>query len=681
MTIRSSEIINVIKRTGFRLSHLTEVNVVRIANRELDVENLTDDELLEFLRIANTTYRNGEGIISDSEYDFTFLAELRNRNPQHPYLLSIEPESAFEGKTVKLPVSMLSTEKKYSMKEVQKWFDSISKKALDIGLTRDEIAIRITPKLDGFAAYDDGVNLYTRGDGKRGTLITRVVERGLKVHKNGTRGQGAGEIVVNKSYFDKCLSQQYENTRNFQATILREKDLDPLVEAAILSEAAVFFPFSALPSWTGSFDSFISNFNQIFKDVKTSVDFDVDGIILEVMNENLKKDLGSSRHHHRWQIAYKENTERAFVRVVDIRPQTSRSGRVIPVVEIEPTKLSGATIKNVTAHHYKMVTEKGIGPGAVIEIVRSGMVIPKIESIIHSALPKIPEYCPSCSTLLVPDKQINPLHLICPNTTDCPAQLENTIEHFFNTIKNVDGFGSRTIQIMFANGIRTIQQVYSLDKENLVKMGFGEKKEAQNLIDQLERSRLEPLEDWRFLAALGVFRLGTGMCERIVQRYRLEEIFDLTAEKLILIDGFSDAEESNKILEGLNKIRDRFWELYNLGFNIQVTPLLTEGIDLRDGPIAGKQIVFSGAMKSGSRDDMRRKAKALGATVRSKITKKIEYLVIGENVGDTKLEDAKNYGIKIIREDEYLRLIATKIDKSTPDMEALNLKKQQDLFD
>ncbi|MCX5825403.1 MAG: helix-hairpin-helix domain-containing protein [Deltaproteobacteria bacterium] len=664
----------ILARADVKLSTLTEQQVIKLVNRESDVEHLSDDQLVEFIKIANATYRGGNRIIPDEEYDFTYLAELRNRNPHHPYLSSVEPESAFEGKTVELPVQMLSTEKKHSKDDVKKWLAGIKKEAADVGLEFDQVRLRVTPKLDGFAAYDDGQHLYTRGDGRRGTDITRVFERGLCIGGKGGRGQGAGEIVISDSYFAIHLASKFENTRNFQASIIREKDLDPLTEQAISNKAAVFFPFAALPSWEGSIDEFLSKFDEVAHEVRNSVGYDVDGIIIEVANEDIRRNMGASRHHHRWQLAYKENLERAKVIVLNVRPQTSRSGRVNPVAEFEPTRLSGATLRNVTAHHYGMVIQKGIGPGAEIELIRSGLDIPKIENVLIKAEPKIPELCPSCQTRLIWEKD----YLICPNTSDCPAQIENTLEHFFKTLRNIDGFGSQTIKKLYANGIKTVHEVYLLDKDKLIQMGFGEKKTPQNLLDQLQRSRTEPLEDWRFLAAFGIYHMGLGMCERLLQHYRLADVFDLTMDELESVEGFAEV-AAKAVVEGLHRIKNRFWNLYHLGFNIQNTQLITEGLESKNSPIAGKLIVFTGAMKSGSREDLKSQAKALGAHIASSVTGKTDILVIGENVGTIKMNDAKEKGAEIITEDDYLALISKNPEKLMNDLD-LHPDNQLSLF-
>ena len=270
------------------------------------------------------------------------------------------------------------------MEEIKKWTERITKAASEIEFDQNLIEIRVTPKLDGYAAYDDGVTLYTRGDGVRGQDITRAFERGLKVAQNAKRGLGAGEIVINKSYFDEILSEKFENSRNIQAAIIAEKKVDEDVQNAIDNGACVFYPFSLLDNWTGSIEDLLSNFESILEKIWNSVDFDIDGLVLETTNLPIKEYMGSTRKFHRWQIAFKVNDESAEVEVLKVVPQTSRTGRVSPVAELVPTKLSGATLSRATVHNYSMVKKNGVGPGAIIKLVRSGLVGVTINSNVSS---------------------------------------------------------------------------------------------------------------------------------------------------------------------------------------------------------------------------------------------------------------------------------------------------------
>ncbi|MGZ0080744.1 BRCT domain-containing protein [Methylomonas sp. YC3] len=612
------------------------------------LHTVTDSELVTFLEIANALYRGGEPIISDADYDFVYLAELKKRQPEHPLLHTVEPEPAFAGKTVDLPTVMLSTDKAYGREEVERWASRIEKAALELDKNFAELTFKVTPKLDGYAAYDDGRMLYTRGDGRKGTDITRVFERGLQVANQGQRGLGAGEIVVSRSYFDANLAEFFDNARNFQASVIKEKELDEHAERAIADHAAVFYPFAILPCWEGVWQELIDNFDTIVKDIWHKLDYDVDGVILEIVDEPLKQAMGATRHHHRWQLAYKENLETAEVVVIGVTPQTSRSGRITPVAELEPVRLSGALLSRATAHHYKMVLDKGIGPGALIRLARSGEVIPKIEAVLLPTEPEVPSACPSCGHELIWDND----YLVCPNNLECPAQISNSMEHFFRVLKNNDGFGAATIKKLYEYGIRRVDQIYALTAERFESMGFGPK-QSQNLVDQLVRSRNEAIEDWRFLSAFGVFRMGLGNCERLLAHYALPEIFNLSEADIVAIEGFAE-KTAAVITEGFGKIKPLFDSLMALGFTL--TPTQNQATD-NAHPLAGKTLVFTGTLHSGSRDDLSKLAKVKGAKVGSSVSAKTDYLVAGDNVGANKTNAAREKGVSVISEQEFLALL------------------------
>jgi len=280
---------------------------------------------------------------------------------------------------------MLSIDKAYSFPEILKWIERIHKACEDLQYDYRNIIFKATPKLDGFAGYDDGEKLYTRGDGKKGSDISRVFERGLKVFDNSKRGQGPGEIVVKKSYFDQHLASFFEFPRNFQASLIKEKELDEHAKNTIKKDGAFFVPFNQLPNWQGSVEELKANFENIVQNSLKSVDFDVDGVVFEVTNDEIKTHMGSNRKFHRWQIAFKENKDKAHVRVLSITPQVGRTGKITPVLELEPTQLSGANIVRATGHHYGLVRNQKLGQGSIIELTRSGLVIPKINKVLKAS--------------------------------------------------------------------------------------------------------------------------------------------------------------------------------------------------------------------------------------------------------------------------------------------------------
>lgn len=626
LEIKSSELVNLFKKS-----------------------ELESEELIHILKASNALYRAGIPIITDVQYDF-FISMLRSINHLHPYLNQVEPEVLVEAKTVELPQRMLSTEKAYSKEDIEKWIKRILKAAQEINVSEKDIFLRVTPKLDGYAAFDDGTTLYTRGDGYRGQDITRAFERGLKVAQHGKRGLGPGEIVIKKSYFDKQLSGIFENSRNIQAAIIAEKKVDENVQKAIDDGACVFYPFALIENKTAHFSEIIDNFETIVEEMWRAVDFDIDGVILETTHTDLKEYMGATRKNHRWQIAFKVNEESAEVEVKNIIPQTSRTGRISPVAELVPTKLSGATISRVTVHHYNMVKTKRIGPGSIVQLVRSGLVIPKIEGVVKEAEPQLPEECPSCNAHLIWEGD----HLMCPNKSDCPAQTENTLIHFFKTLGNVDGFGPKVIEKITNYGIKHIHEIYEIPKHKFVGFGFGDKT-SQNLLDQLQASKEIEIEDWRFLAAFGVSRLAGGNCEKLLQHHSIVELFEVSVEEMVKIDGFAQL-SAEAIVEGLANVKEEFFKVYNLGFNLSVTPKESD-TENSSSPIAGKVVVFTGSMRQGSRGDMEKQAKALGAKVAKSVTGNTTYLVTGEKVGETKINAARDKGVEVLTEQEYLNLI------------------------
>ena len=629
---------------------LTNIKIQDIADQKILISDLTDDDLLEFCQIANQRYRDGNPIISDQDYDFVFNPELSKRLPDHSFLQKIEAENeGFSEEKIKLPQKMLSTDKAYSWEEINKWLDRVSKFSSEIDCPLADIQIKGTAKLDGFAGYDDGSKLYTRGDGNKGSDISRVFARGLGIFNNSERGQGPGEIVVKRSYFEKHLSNNFEYPRNFQASLIKEKELDSLAIEAISDKAALFVPFTQLPSWLGSIEEFSNQFLDIVGQLESGVDFDIDGVVFEIVNPELKDYMGSNRKFHRWQIAFKENKEKAQVKVISVTAQVGRTGKITPVAELEPTQLSGATIYRASGHHYGLVKEQGLGAGSVIELTRSGLVIPKINKVLKTAEVDIPSNCPSCGYKLSWDSDF----LMCFNHEKCPEQIMGKIIYFFRILANNDGFGQATIQKLYAEGIHRVSDIYLLNEAKLMSMGFGEKT-SHNLINQLIRSRKESIEDWRFLAAFGVQRLGMGNCENLLRNYSVEKIFDLSVKDISNINGFAEI-TAELIFDGLTLIKPQYEVLISGGFKLEHTHLNTE-LNQSNSPFNSKTIVFTGTM-SESRAKLQKQAKAFGANVGKSVSSKTDFLIIGENVGQSKIKDAKTHQVDLLTEAEYLKLL------------------------
>lgn len=400
---------------------------------------ISTTELVGLLEKMNAAYRAGKPIVTDLEYDQAYLAELKKREPNHPYLNSVEPEPQFLNQNARITHAepMLSTNKAYTIEDLKAFITQVETEAQSIGISKQDIVYRLTPKLDGIASKDDGKTVATRGDGLHGENISHIFDIGI-VAVGGKRGQGAGELVILQDYFTDRIEQTFEmsHPRNYIAGLIGSDEVKTQHKDALDDKAVLFYPFSELPSRTyvGA-QGLIDDFNGLVSDMAALVPILTDGAVITVENENIRNKMGATNHHHRWALAVKVVGETAEAKVLAVTPQTGRTGRIVPVLEIEPTYLSGAEIRRVTAHTAENLKASGLGVGATIRLIRSGEVIPKIDAVIERAIvPFAITHCPSCGTEAVADGK----HMTCPNTTDCPAQIENTIRHFFATMGNAD---------------------------------------------------------------------------------------------------------------------------------------------------------------------------------------------------------------------------------------------------
>ena len=467
----------------------------------------------------------------------------------------------------------------------------------------------------------------------------------------GGRGLGVGEIVIQKSYFEDHLSERFEHPRNLCVGIVSADVVNDDAKIALEAGAVHFVPYVGLVSWTGDGAALAEQSEAITADLKAQVDYALDGMVAEVLNQAVRDHLGATNHHNRWQIALKERGESAEAVVREVIWQTGRTGNITPVLIIEPVKLSGATISRITAHHAGMVRERGLGPGSQMRLFRSGEVIPKLVGVLkESDDVLLPAHCPRCETALSWREDF----LRCTNRQSCPGQVVHRIRHFFWIMGNSDGMGVKTIERLVEAGHTTLRAVFALEAQDFLATGFGPG-QTKVLVRALVESRTKAVEDARFLAALGVSDLGIGESRKLLAHHRLEQLGELQVGELESIKGFG-AVTSERITEGLREIWEEVAHLLSLGFQFERTPLLSEQAEI-ESPIAGWRVVFTGSMQQGSREDMKLQARALGASVQSAVNGKTDLLVVGEKAG-SKLQKAQNLGVRVLTEQEYLQLIS-----------------------
>jgi len=604
------------------------------------------EKLVSALEKYNQAYRAGEPLISDHQYD-ELVERLRAVDPGHPFLHRVEPEMFSTRREIRHPVPMLSTEKAYTKEALARFVARVEKAAAEIGLTA--IRFRVTVKLDGLAGRDDGDIFVSRGNGEVGYEISSAFEKGIV--PDGGRGRGLGEIVMLKSYFEAHMQGEFEHPRNLVVGIITSDRLNEHAQKALADKAVHFVPYMNLPAWEGSGVDLVGDLDTIRADLLAGCDYPLDGLVAEVVDDRLKDHMGATSHHYRWQIAIKTKGATAETTVEKLTWQVGRTGNVTPVMAVASTNLSGATIRRVTAHNAGLVRKQRIGPGAEIEIIRSGEVIPKLERVVTPAVEvALPERCPSCRTRLEWQNDF----LRCPNSSLCRCQVIQGIVYWFRTLGTADWFGLKTVEKLVDGGYDGLERIYAMTADEFARLGFGPV-QSVNLADAVITSRSKAVEDWRLLAAFGIPDLGKGDSRKLLGYFRLESLPELTSEDIVQIHGFGDI-TSRSITAGLKTVQATFRHILDLNFNLIRTPLAAEKEKI-DSPIKDKGVVFTGKMRQGTRTQMQTRARALGAKVQTAVSGKTDYLVCGENVGAAKLAKAAKAGAQVISEDEYFQLI------------------------
>lgn len=610
------------------------------------IQSLTTQQLTDVCKHLDTEYRKGSPVVTDELFDRYFI-ELETRNPYSSFVNQPQNDSSeltAKGR-VKHTSLMLSTQKAYSIEEIESFINRCESAAYRLGKNPKELMFKITSKLDGVACKAiNGNQLVTRGCGQFGSDVSELLNQGLVVKGSIDMAFAVGEIVMDQQYFDQYLASEFAHPRNVVAGLVNAQTLSQPAINALRAGAVHLCIFNDMKNIVVSSDDLIFNFEALIKSVKNNDGYPFDGTVIEIIDEDVKEFLGSNSHHHLWQIAFKQAGETAIVEVVDVSWQTGRTGRVSPILHIQPTLLSGATISKITAHHAKNILVNGLGKGAIIEIIRSGEIIPKALKTLRKVSALVPKGCPSCAY---------PLHwkndfLVCEGD-DCSANINAIIQHHFKII-GCDLFGQKSVQKLIDSGYKKIEQIYDMSTDDFVNCGFGSG-QARNLVAEMERVIREPLRDNLLLASLGISKLGRSASKKILMNHRIDELNDISANDIIQIDGFAEVTSTN-IAAKLAEKQPTLQYLLSKGFNLQHTQDQAVKVAVGSGTLAGKTIVFTGKM-AGNRDEMKADAESKGAVVSGSVSAKTSILCCGEKVGAKKIEAAKAKGVEIITEADY----------------------------
>lgn len=644
---------------------------------------------------------------SISDYDFDkMLEELIRLETEFPDLLRTDSPSQRVGgaitkefNTVKHTYAFLSLSNSYS-KEDLKDFDERAHKGV-----AGAIEYVCELKYDGVAIglkYKDGelVQAVTRGDGEQGDEITtnartiRSIPLKLKGHGFPEEFEVRGEVFMTRKMFDAINREKAEagesllaNPRNSTAGTLKMQDsaivakrkLDCYIYGYYGKETLFkqhYETFKELKKWgfrTPEFIAKCKTIEEVFEFIdywekhRSELPFDIDGIVIKVNSLEQQKVLGYTAKSPRWAIAYKYKAEAAATILESISYQVGRTGAITPVANLKPVLLAGTTVKRASLHNADIIEKLDVRIGDTVFVEKGGEIIPKITGVdlkkrpAHSHKTRYIEKCPECGTAL--KREEDEANHFCPNEWGCPPQIKGKMTHFTSRkAMNIDSLGEETIELLYEKGfIKNIADIYDLKKhkEDLVALERMGEKSISNLLKGIEDSKAVPFE--RVLFALGIRHVGETLARKLARKLRsmdaiMEKAKDPQAENGLLhvedigekvalsIHDFFAEKKNRELIERLRKC--------GLQFESQAEEVATTS------KLAGLTFVVSGVFSKFSREDLKVAIEQNGGKVAGSVSGKTSYIVAGENMGPEKLKKAEKLGVKIIDEDEFLKLIS-----------------------
>ncbi|MBI4513441.1 MAG: NAD-dependent DNA ligase LigA [Gemmatimonadetes bacterium] len=635
--------------------------------------------------------------ISDAEYDALF-DELRRLEAVFPDLVTPDsPTQRVAGEPVpSFPevrhlAPMLSLDSVTDPEEVRR-FDERIRQALG----RARVTYVVEPKFDGLSlevVYENGqyVRASTRGDGERGEGVTENVRTiravPLRLHADRRRVPRLlavrGEAIMRVEDFRKLNAQLeregkplFANPRNAAAGSIRQ--LDPRVttqrplritfyDVLRIKGAPAFqsdwaqlvalrkwgLPVSDLSRPCESIDE-VFTYHREMESRRDSLDVEIDGIVAKVDDLAARPRLGMTARHPRWALAFKFSPRERETVIEDIAVQVGRTGVLTPVAVLKPVEIGGVTVTRATLHNREEVARKDLRIGDRVRVIRAGDVIPEVIARVpqrgerRKASFEMPKRCPVCGTPVVREGPFDR----CPNGLACPAQLKGAIEHFASRdALDIRGLGKETVEKLVSTGlVQSVADLFTLREEDLIELdGFAEVS-ARNLTDAIEKAKRTEL--WRFLYALGIPNVGASTARDLADHFgSLAAVMNADEETLMQVEGI-----------GPNVAASIAEFFRHLGNRRILHLCLRRGVQLvepkrarRAGPLAGKAVVFTGGLASMSRSDAENLIRRLGGRPSGSVSKKTDYAVAGTEPG-SKYEKARALGVKILSEEEFLRL-------------------------
>jgi DNA ligase (NAD+) len=685
------------------LQHKTTTFLKQIEKGGIATKDI--EELRDVLRFhEHRYYIQNDPLVSDFEYDSLYkqLEALEKENPD--LVVADSPtQRVAKGLTKDFPtvqhlVPMLSLDNSYNSEDLID-FDRRARELTGL----KEIEYCVEPKFDGASIsliYEDDrlVRGATRGDGVEGDDITPNIRQIRSIPLNARFSDYGlqtveirGEVLINKENFKKfneSLTEQglapLANPRNASAGTLRIKD--PLEVQRRKLEAFVYHvSYYTLRKgsedlhshsqtlemlWQLGFRSpnkekkVLKGINAVvdyctgFETERDNLPYEIDGMVIKVNSFELQDKMGMTSHHPRWAMAYKFKARQATSKLIGVEYQVGRTGNIGPVAKIEPVHIGGVTVKSVSLFNEDVIREKDIRIGDTVLVERAGDVIPYIVKPLAELRNgdekpiRFPRHCPSCGTELYKSEEEAAWRCININ---CPAQVLERLIHFASKdAMDIRGLGTAIIEKFYTlNLLTSIPQIYQLDYAAIGQLeGFG-KKSIDNLKTAIENSKGQPLH--RLIFALGIRYVGETMAKTLA--HAVDHLLDLK----------NFDEEALQNLEDVGpKVAGSVVQFFSNEQNIELLKALeTIGLNLHNekketshsGTLEGQTFLFTGTLSKLKRTDAEAMVEENGGSLLSGVSSKLNYLVVGEDAG-SKLEKAKKINtVKIISEDQFLKLL------------------------
>jgi len=648
---------------------------------------------------AHRYYVLDDPVIADVEYDRLFR-ELLEIEEQYPQLVTPDSPSRRVGGT---PLSRFDRiEHVYPMLSLDNVFDEGEFAGFEQKVRRflqheGELVYVAEPKLDGLAVelvYERGILVVgaTRGDGLAGENITAQLQTvqtiPLRLHDGIERQTPErlivrGEVYLPTAGFEQLNRQRLEegeplfaNPRNAAAGSLRQ--LDPQVTAkrplsffayAVaelrvtpcgcqqeLLEYLSALGFKVNPLIRPCFTA--AQVNARFRhlqEIRHTLDYEIDGMVVKVDSFALQERLGNTSRAPRWAVAWKFPATQATTRLINVEFQVGRTGAVTPVAILEPVSVGGVTVRRATLHNQDEIVRKDLRIGDQVLVQRAGDVIPEVIKSIQDArsgrelVIDWPKHCPECGHRLVRPEGKAVIRCVNPH---CPAQrLQSLIYFAGKNGMDIDGLGKKNMEQLFRAGlVRDIPDIFRLRAADLAQLEGWAEKSAENAVRSIEAASRVTMA--RFLGALGIRFIGEGNADLLARHFRtLEQLMAASRDDLLEIEGIG-AQAASSLADYFSdpSVQQMLRQL--LASNIEI---MAEAIG--EQPLERRVFLFTGSLRSMSRNEAKQRVKALGGHVASSVNRRVTDVVVGAKPGN-KLKKAKEMGIGIISEEELNRLLS-----------------------